>query len=502
MSRIFLISVCLTCIVGCSSEPDVGTVGFELSESNADVTVVVDGTPIDLTVQRRPLEYSVGDHGLVVSGSGYERIETSFQVTAGENPVYKIDLVRLEQEVDAGSDSLPKGESVARVGGDAPDDTDVADAGGGPRSNASPSDANDSASASEVVTVEENSESTNEDVGLTSREQEFVAWVTSKGGVLIRETPLHVKFGRHVKLSEQEFSRFIDLPHLENLEFRFSFNQDASGHYVSDRSLLALANLPSLQTITASGISDRALEHLARFPISSLHIPESEVTNEGIGDFSRHALRYLSISSNPQIDEGLMRLSIANLQLLYADNTGITDRFIGRLEEAQHLRYLSIGSTNINPDSLAVLHDKRLLQLIAYDLKIRDEHLRYLENSSDLWQLNIEGSNVTQAGVRFVVRTFPKLNDLSIRRLRLPENAIVDWSNQQSLGILHFQENHVGNGQLQSFAVMKKLIDLRISTDAPYFKATAKGLLAFKNELPNCKINGKTVDELILLLSQ
>jgi len=70
-----------------------GTIRIALSEPTADVQVEVDGDTIEITGQGEPLTLRAGEHGLVVSGSGYQTVSRSFTVRRGKNPVLNVELV-------------------------------------------------------------------------------------------------------------------------------------------------------------------------------------------------------------------------------------------------------------------------------------------------------------------------------------------------------------------------------------------------------------------------
>ena len=86
-----------------------GTIRIALSEPTADVQVEVDGETVEITGQDEPLTFRAGEHGLVVSGRGYETVSRSFTVQRGENPVLNVELV------SDGNGGPEPGRTVARL---------------------------------------------------------------------------------------------------------------------------------------------------------------------------------------------------------------------------------------------------------------------------------------------------------------------------------------------------------------------------------------------------
>jgi hypothetical protein len=71
---------------------DHGTIRIDLSDPKADVTVAVDGQSVTVGGLGRPLRLWSGEHGLVVSGDGFETVSQSFTVRRGDNPVLRVEL--------------------------------------------------------------------------------------------------------------------------------------------------------------------------------------------------------------------------------------------------------------------------------------------------------------------------------------------------------------------------------------------------------------------------
>jgi hypothetical protein len=70
-----------------------GTVEIALSDPNARVALTVDKNKIDIAELDEPLSLKVGEHGLKVTGKGYETFTKKFTVTKGKNAPLTVTLV-------------------------------------------------------------------------------------------------------------------------------------------------------------------------------------------------------------------------------------------------------------------------------------------------------------------------------------------------------------------------------------------------------------------------
>jgi hypothetical protein len=70
-----------------------GTIQIELSDSNANIEVKVDGDTIDIAGLGQPLRLKPGEHDILVQGKDFETASRSFTVKEGDNPVLQIKLV-------------------------------------------------------------------------------------------------------------------------------------------------------------------------------------------------------------------------------------------------------------------------------------------------------------------------------------------------------------------------------------------------------------------------
>jgi predicted Zn finger-like uncharacterized protein len=69
-----------------------GEVQIELSNPSAKVDVSVDGERIDVTAIGKSYQFKAGEHGLTVTGDGFESITQSFNVLKGKTEIVKVTL--------------------------------------------------------------------------------------------------------------------------------------------------------------------------------------------------------------------------------------------------------------------------------------------------------------------------------------------------------------------------------------------------------------------------
>jgi len=74
-----------------------GTISITLSDPDADVDVKVDGNVVSLDGLSQPLQLTVREHHLLVTGEGFETVSESFTVRDGENPQLVVDLVPVDE---------------------------------------------------------------------------------------------------------------------------------------------------------------------------------------------------------------------------------------------------------------------------------------------------------------------------------------------------------------------------------------------------------------------
>lgn len=113
-----------------------GLVQIELSDPTAEVEVKVDGEKVLLTGVGDPLELTVGEHHLLVTGKDFQTVSESFTVRRDGNPVLRISLRPTPSAAEPAAQT-PKSEAIA--GGASPPSSTPPATSTAPASGQSPS---------------------------------------------------------------------------------------------------------------------------------------------------------------------------------------------------------------------------------------------------------------------------------------------------------------------------------------------------------------------------
>lgn len=110
----------LSILAGCSSDSDVGSVQFKLSDPTADVVITIDGVARQGAELNKPLELSTGEHELIVEGEGYESFREGFLVEGGSNPVHLIQLIPILTDIETVEETIEVNDTSPAPNNDAP----------------------------------------------------------------------------------------------------------------------------------------------------------------------------------------------------------------------------------------------------------------------------------------------------------------------------------------------------------------------------------------------
>lgn len=491
---------------GCSNAPEMARVSLEFNRPRAGLTIKIDGNRCEMIGAKPTVELAEGNHLLEVSGERYEPVRQQFDVIAGQDNLVRIDL-KLKRVVN--------GSNVGELSSD-PEETDQS----GSESQAvviTPPSTPELVSDSSQLTLPDDDHSpdpntdeheADEPFELTPREKEVATWVKSVGGTLMKGDGLGVILRKNAKISDVDFKRFQNLPHLHSLHVRDRYDRfGAGGRHVSDEAILQLENLPALRSVTFGGknVTDKSLRHLARFPIEELVIFQASITDEGVIDFSKHDLKILTLNECYSVEgAGWDRLDLLQTEELVLRRTSVSDRALEKLRGNTSITVLNVGKTKVSGRVCEVIGQLTTLQRIDVGkTPLADGDLFHLPRLTGLRFLGVGYTKVTADGLQFIASSFKNLTELDVSWLKIDPARVIDWSQLQNLKTLAFYGNTVGDAQLRSFAVMKNLTNLKLEAPANRgWKVTRQGLVDFKAALPKCKINGKNVDELLQSLSQ
>lgn len=506
LKRQILYVVFIAIVAGCSNAPQSGVIPFEFSKRHGGLRVRIDGEPFELVGARPAISLEVGSHTLEVESEFYEPVNRRFDVVAGRNELLYVEL--RPKQLSLPSDTIEQDSTLEL---DKPVDREVATTDVDSESNAN--GAMVEPPASDSLRLEDKPDSSKQagktgSNELTGRELELIQWAQDeKNAHVVRGDGFGLVFFQQSSWTEDEFEHFQDLPNLHTLMFDgWHKGVRVNGPELNDEHVLQLKKLPRLRNfgIQGPGITDRSLEHLASFPLRGLAVFNSSITDDGLVSFSRHSFEYLNLNDNLHIgDRGLLALDLSEIIGLQLSKTGVTNAFMKSLVDSPQIEQLNIANTKVSGRGLSSLQDhSRLIMLIAEDQPIYDKDLLFLKNHENLRQIWLRRTKLTARGLRYIATRFSRLTQLFVGGLEIPSTQVVDWSQLQSLVVLEYTRSHVDNRQLQSIATMKKLKRLTINLDREYLRANQDGFLSFEADLPECRVNGKTIDVLIQDLSR
>ncbi|MEX0612290.1 MAG: hypothetical protein WD229_09225 [Pirellulales bacterium] len=209
------------------------------------------------------------------------------------------------------------------------------------------------------------------------------------------------------------------------------------GTKVTDAGLAELVGLKNLAKLDLpAGVTDVGLKELAKLDnLTSLHQGEATLSDEGLRELSR----------------------IKKLETLYVHLTDARLRILRELGLLHVLRGAT-GKADARPKSAD--------EVVSLELRgshLRDEGFQELAIFKNLAELNLYGSKITDAGLKRVADSLPKLRKLDLR----------------STGITVAGLDH-----------LEKLSELR-ELSLAHTKVTEEDVFALRRALPNCRITMK-----------
>jgi hypothetical protein len=186
-------------------------------------------------------------------------------------------------------------------------------------------------------------------------------------------------------------------------------------------------------------------------------ITDADIKN--IDDFPY--LKLLSLSETPVTDKSMEYIrGLANLEVLYLDNTQITDAGLKSIHNLPHLRFMNLANTKVTGEGFQYLINvPRLEDLILNDCPITDDSLSRLTMLAQIRRLSLSRTNITETGLWH-------LKNMQIKVLSLTGTKVSDRDLKC----------------LEEFSELEN-VDL-IGT-----KVTAEGVERLRRALPNCQID-------------
>ena len=146
-----------------------------------------------------------------------------------------------------------------------------------------------------------------------------------------------------------------------------------------------------------------------------LWLENSDITDAGLKNLrGLTKLRELNLRCTRVTDEGLEHLAgLTNLEALYLDATQVTDAGLRHLESMKKLRSLGLSETQVTDAGLRDLQGLTTLELLYLDgTQVTDAGLEYLSGSANLRELilksyHVSGTQVTDEGVEKLRQSLP-----------------------------------------------------------------------------------------------
>ena len=161
---------------------------------------------------------------------------------------------------------------------------------------------------------------------------------------------------------------------------------DLSGSSISDRGLALVSLAPDLKKLSLNDtdITDQSLKVLAQQnmqKLEDLNIHSSRVSDQGIAYLKEMPLKVLDISDTATSADCIQQIkAIKNLQVLYADYSGIGNESIKFIKDMSALRSLSLKGCPLTDDCIKDLSGCRNLMLLNLeDTKLSPHKIRWLK---------------------------------------------------------------------------------------------------------------------------
>uniref|UniRef100_H3ALW3 UBX domain-containing protein n=1 Tax=Latimeria chalumnae TaxID=7897 RepID=H3ALW3_LATCH len=248
---------------------------------------------------------------------------------------------------------------------------------------------------------------------------------------------------KHTKVSDVSF--LADLKALQTLH--------VDDTCVTENSLVALANHPTLSILSLSGIQtangNDVLQIISGLQLSQLKLPSrhtvtdagllflshlqgiseldltdyTHVTDEGVQHLANlHRLKKLSLSNTVVTDAGLPYLqNLRYLEDLCLDRTNVTSIGVSRcIISLPHLQVLGLACTHVGDNVVkqGLVLCKNLIKLNLSRTRITDKGLKYLCQLK-LSQINLDGTGVSSTGVANLISSCPDIISIRASSLRV-----------------------------------------------------------------------------------
>ncbi len=194
--------------------------------------------------------------------------------------------------------------------------------------------------------------------------------------------------------------------------------------------------------------------------------------------FSLHFLTNVNVQ-----DKGLTHLlGLTQLKELRCAQCRITKLNLAPLTK---LESLDVSLTPFNDEGMKGLAGlQHLRRLSLRDTSVTDEGLKYLSGLTQLEDLDLSGVRLTDAGLA-QLRNLTSLRKLNLLGANITDDSVATLAGMTNLRELILYRSRITNAGLAKLGALKALL----SFDLRYSRVTGTGVEAFRQTVPNCKVN-------------
>lgn len=243
---------------------------------------------------------------------------------------------------------------------------------------------------------------------------------------------------------------------------------DLSKLRITDGAILALTNLPNLQTLDLSDtpITDQAIEPIVKMTsLTSLDLHKTKLSSSAIAKLSKLVnLRVLQLDYTNTDDDALSAISsLKNLSELMLRDTKISDEGLSNLQSLKALTALSISGCNIDNTGLNSISNLKLSSLDLWDTRVTAGGIRALKDCKSLTQLRLSRINLS-ADDFSALSEIDHLRSIQLYHVHnLKDDDIKHFVNLKSLIRFYVEDCPIGDGAAIYFAQMPQLTGLALN---------------------------------------
>ena len=269
------------------------------------------------------------------------------------------------------------------------------------------------------------------------------------------------------------FAAFAEAKELKELQL-------ALCNQLTDDGAKAIAGLPSLQSLemdgsskqlTSAGIAAIAAKRLPpkfRFPNSLLDdelfadlVKKGWLYGPGSPDTDKPAtadkLKQIDISRSKVTDKGMKAVAdCANVEYLFADNSGIGDGTLKQFAAHKKLKYLILEETKVTAAGLEELAVCPLEKLTIYRTDLSDDMCKAVGKIAALKELTLTNSKLGATGAKHFA-TLPNLKELTFAYTDFTDDSAKALAGQPALQVICVNYTELTDAGFQELLKLPKL---------------------------------------------